>query len=364
MSVRILLVGAGWWATAHHLPALEAHPDAVVAAVCDPVAERAAAVADRTGAAVHPTLAGALDAGDYDAALIATPSAAHHGAAAATLDAGLHTLVEKPLTLTAASAADLLARARRASVHLTVGNTYQHAPAALLARRAVREDIGRLLQVTVEFGSRAGELYAAAERGEAATARGQHPAAYTAANGGGQAHTQLTHALGMLCWVTGRQVTTVAAFTEHHGLAVDVDDVAALRLEGGATAVAVSTGAVPEPLPLRQHLRYQGTDGVVEQDLYRARTVLHRPDGSHVVREPGQHEAAYDAAAPARAFVDLVLGRGDNLGGATEAAAAVAATEALLRAARTGAVVGVEPLPAADVPGACPGAGGPAGEAP
>ena len=61
------------------------------------------------------------------------------------------------------------------------------------------------------------------------------------------------------------------------------------------------------------------------------------------VREPGQHEPAYRAGEPVRAFVDLVLGRGENLGPGGDAAAAVAATEALLVAARTGTVTEVAP---------------------
>ncbi|WP_341359250.1 Gfo/Idh/MocA family oxidoreductase [Georgenia sp. M64] len=340
--VRLAVVGAGWWAGTHHLPALLAHPDARVVAVCDPVPERAAALAGPAGARTFTTVAEAVEAGGLDAVVVATPSAAHHAAAATALDAGLHTFVEKPMTLTRADAVDLLRRAEAAAVHLSVGYTHQFEPGAFFAREAVRTQIGRLVQVTVEFASRAGALYAAAEAEHPArTVAGQHPEAYSAANGGGQAHTQLTHALGMLCWVTGDEVAQVCAFTEHHGLSVDVDDVAAFRLRGGATGVAVSSGATGAHLPARQHVRYLGTDGVVEQDLHRARVILHRADGSQVVREPGQHEPAYRAGEPVRAFVDLVLGRGENLGPGGDAAAAVAATEALLVAARTGTMTEV-----------------------
>lgn len=342
--VRVTVVGAGWWATDHHLPALLRHPDARVVAVCDPVEARARALADPAGAQTFASLTDALAAGGIDAVVVSTPSASHHRLAAAALDAGLPTFVEKPLTLTAADAVDLLRRAESAGTHLMVGYTHQFESGAAFARTAVREHIGRLVQVTVEFSSRAGTLYAAAESGGTA-GPGQHPEAYSAANGGGQAHTQLSHALGMLCWVTGDEVATVAAVTDHRGLSVDVDDAAAFRLRGGATGVAVSSGATAPLLPARQHIRYLGTDGVVEQDLHHARVVLHRADGSQVVREPGQHEPAYRAGEPVRAFVDLVLGRGKNPAPARPAAAAVAATEALLTAAATGTVVDVPSVP-------------------
>lgn len=344
MAVRVLVVGAGWWSSSYHVPSLESHPDAVISGIVDTETDRAREAAGSSGTPVFSDLEQALAAGGHDAALVATPSASHHEVATATLRAGLHTFVEKPLALTAAEAHDLLERAEAAGVHLAVGYTSQHAGAATAVRQAVREEIGDLLQVTVEFTSSAGGLYKAAARGEASAGGGAHPTAYTAENGGGQAHTQLTHAMGMMCWVTGRKVTKVAAFTAHQGLEVDMDDAAALLLEGGATGVAISTGAVGRGLPVRQHIRYQGTEGIVEQDLYRATATIHLAGGSSRFHEPDKHQPPYDAEAPARNFVDLILGRADNLGSPRAAVHAVAATEALLISAGESRVVDVAEL--------------------
>ncbi len=341
MAVHVLVVGAGWWCSRFHVPALESHPDAVISGVVDAEEDRAERAAATSGARVFANLEQALASGGHDAALVATPSASHHDVASATLGAGLHTFVEKPLALTAADARDLVHRAEAAGLHLAVGYTSQHASAAEVVRRAVRDEIGDLLQVTVEFTSSAGGLYEAAARGEESTTGGAHPSAYTAANGGGQAHTQLTHALGMLCWVSGQQVARVAAFTEQEGLDVDMHDAAAFLLEGGATGVAISSGAVASRLPVRQHIRYQGSQGMVEQDLYRATATVHLADGSRRVHEPDKHQPPYAAEAPARNFIDVILGRAENLGSPREAANTVAATEALLTAARESTVVGV-----------------------
>ncbi len=351
--VRVAVVGAGWWGSAYHVPALAAHPDALLVAVCDVDRTRARDAVEQTGgqgatpvrARTFTDLGAALDAVELDAVVVATPSAAHHGVAVQAIDARLHVLVEKPLALTADDAFDLVRRSERAGIELSVGYTAQHAPAARFARDMVRTRIGRLVQVTVEFSSSAGELFAAAATG-GTMSRGQHPAAYSAANGGGMAHTQLSHALGMLTWATGEEVAVIGGITATHGLEVDVDDAFVFRLRGGATGVAVATGTVRGPLPARQHIRYQGTEGVVEQDMLRARTVLYRADGSRLVREPGQHEPAYRAGEPARAFVDLVRGAAtENPAPARPAAAAVAAVETALRAAHQGGLLPVPPLP-------------------
>jgi predicted dehydrogenase len=346
MTVDVALVGAGWWAANHHLPALAGHPHARVVAVCDPDRDRADELAARVGARSFPTAADAWTAVPVDAVVVATPHAFHHEVVAAALDAGLHVLVEKPMTLTAADAFDLVRRAEEAGVHLTVGYTHHFQPAALAARDAVANDIGDLLQVTVEFSSRTGPLFERAERGESGDRpEQQHAESYSAEHGGGQAHTQLTHALGMLTWVTGDQLTEVAAFTSSGGLDVDVDDAAAFRLASGATGVAVGTGRTADAVPVREHLRYHGTAGVVEQDLARGRTVVRRADGTAVVTELAEEEPAYDPGAPARAFVGLVRGEGPDLAPARPAAATVAAIEALLTAAREGRVVAVPQLP-------------------
>ncbi|NED95373.1 Gfo/Idh/MocA family oxidoreductase [Phytoactinopolyspora alkaliphila] len=349
-SVRVAVVGAGWWSSSHHLPALVAHPGAELVGVADSDSARAARVAASYGVPAFSSLDDVVAAGRAEAAVIATPHATHHALTRQALTQGLHVLVEKPLALTSGDAFDLMRLAESRRRHLSVGYTHQYEDVADAVRAAVHADIGELVQVTVEYSSRAGRLFAAAEAGAASTTvdvpPGQpHPEAYSAANGGGQAHTQLTHALGMLCWTTGRELSDVAAFTDHRGFEVDVSDVAAFTLSGGATGVAVATGATPAGVPVRQHIRYAGTEGTVSHDLFRTEAHVHRTDGATRAVRHDQHQAPYRAGEPARAFIDLVHGDGPNRGPARPAAAAVAAVEAILESARRGTPVRVAQLP-------------------
>ena len=65
---------------------------------------------------------------------IASPTEAHHALAAMLLDAGIHVLVEKPMTTTLAQADDLIARAAARGVLLPVGHTERFNPAVDAAR--------------------------------------------------------------------------------------------------------------------------------------------------------------------------------------------------------------------------------------
>jgi len=72
--------------------------------------------------------------GKIDAAIIATPTRFHHAVAMELLDAGIHLLVEKPLTSTSAEAQDLVAAARSAGAVLQVGHVERFNPAMVAAR--------------------------------------------------------------------------------------------------------------------------------------------------------------------------------------------------------------------------------------
>lgn len=347
---RIAVVGTGWWSANHHIPALAGYDGAELVALCDPMESRARALAARHGVPeVFTTIDDVLRGGRVDGVVVATPHATHHGLARAALDAGVHVLVEKTMTTTAADAFDLVAAAEKAQLQLSVGYTYQYSDTASFARETVHEAIGDLVQVVAEFTSGTAGMFAAAEAGDqGGEVDDVHPVTYSASLGGGQAHTQVTHVMGMVCWATGREVAEVAAFTDHQGLEVDVDDVAAFRLAGGGTGVVASTGRGEHGV--RHHVRYIGTEGSVDQDLLAARVVLRRADGSEVVRTPAAHHPPYPTWAPARSFADLIAGRGPNHAPARPAAAVVAFIEAMLTAASTGRVTPVAPVPPPAVP--------------
>ena len=99
---RIGVVGTGWWSANHHVPSLAGYDGADLVALCDPQRDRAEQLAAEHGV---PTVVTGLDdllALRPDGVVVATPHTTHHELAARALDAGVHVLVEKPLTTSAA----------------------------------------------------------------------------------------------------------------------------------------------------------------------------------------------------------------------------------------------------------------------
>ncbi|HEY6739908.1 MAG TPA: Gfo/Idh/MocA family oxidoreductase [Actinopolymorphaceae bacterium] len=334
MIPRVGVVGTGWWATTAHLPSLRAYDRCELLAVCDTRRDRAQEVARHFDIPhVFDDARELIEA--VDAVVVATPHSTHYAIALAALRAGRHTLVEKPLALTAGEAFALVRAAEGSGVGLTVGYTAQHTSPARFAREVVQSGrIGDPVQVVAEFSSSTATFFESSA--EPTEPNVPHPRTYaTSGLGGGQAHTQLTHLVGMMHWVLADDAAEVFCYMDRRGLAVDVVDAATFRLRGGGLGLAASTGT-SVGVPARHTLRYYGTAGMLEQDMGTARTVLYVPGADPVVCECRDGESTYPLEEPARLLVDLATGQGENVAPGRWAAAAVAFVEAAHRSAASG----------------------------
>jgi len=124
-KLKLALVGAGHMGK-FHAQAIADSPDAVLAAVCDVDAARAAAVAKPSGAEVFTNPADL--AGKVDAAVIAAATSAHRDLAVALMERGIAVLIEKPLAGTAAEAREIVAAAKRTGVVAQVGQILRFDP--------------------------------------------------------------------------------------------------------------------------------------------------------------------------------------------------------------------------------------------
>lgn len=343
-SVRLAMVGAGWWATTVHLPAMARNTEIELVAVCDPSAGRAQRAASRFDAPrsyddLTALLRQETEGGGLNGVVVATPHNTHHGIVAAALQAGVHVLVEKPMTTSADDAWDLVDLAEERRRHLVVGLTYQFAPTARRVQQAVREQIGQLACVNAEFSSGTYRLFATSNPAEADLDDPSVPHGTTysdPATGGGQGHTQLTHILGGLLWAVHDQAVEVSAYTSTLGLAVDVVDALAFRLGSGALATASSTGTTPAAVPVRHQIRFHGTAGVVEWDLLKAEAWVHAEGGTSEHVENPVDQPSYHREQVTADFARLIRDGGVNPAPADSAAASVSLIEATYTAARTG----------------------------
>jgi predicted dehydrogenase len=347
VTARIAVAGTGWWSTNHHLPALEADPRAAVVAVVDPDPRARAAAADRFGVTrTHDDVEELLQAGGVDGLVVATPHSSHYDVAARAVDAGVHVLVEKPMTLSADDAWRLVHRAAEREVQVTVGYEHQHTRHAALARKIVQsQQLGPLELVSALCATSVQQFY----RGEQPDGRPldqtspeEGPAATTysdpATAGGGQGQTQVTHTMGMVVHVTGVAPVQVAAVMADADLDVDVVDAMTFRLEGGALGTVSATGNVRHERSARHEVRYYCRDGFLVQSLSGGSLELHdyRRGGEPELLVTGEPQPTQ---APAQCLVDLCLGGASNPAPGEEGARVVEFLEAAYRSAQDGRMV-------------------------
>ena len=350
-KVRIGVIGAGWWATQFHLPSLKSYEKSRVAGIAEVKSDklkRAAEYYDIDSAYQDHR---ELLASGVEGVVIAVQHAYHYQVARDALDAGVHVLVEKPMTLKASEAWDLVDRAGRNNLHLMVGYTYQFTRHAEAAREIVQSgQIGDLQFVSGIFTSMV-ESFLRGKPQEYASffkfpVTGPEDASYTDPKvaGGGQGMLQVTHAMGMVMRVTDLRATQVFAFMENFDLDVDLADAFSYRLDNGAIGTMGSTGAVRPEQPSDQGFVYFGTKGFIRQDIMNGRLDAYFHDGTSEAFRDLAEEEVYPAYAPSRGLVDLILGEGENRAPGAQGARVVEFLEAGYRSAMTGLPVRIDSL--------------------
>lgn len=349
---RMAVIGAGWWSTMAHLPALRDDEDAELVALVDRDPGRLAAAAEAYGIArTYTDHRQMLAAERPDGVVVAVPHAHHHALALDALEAGCGVLIEKPMTLHLSEAEELVALAERRRLPLMVGYTWHFNPAAQALRAAIADGrLGNVQLVSALFASRVIEFYRGHPERYAelfdypVTGPGEGTYSDTAQAGGGQGQTQVTHAAGLLFWLTGLAPTEVFARMENFDVGVDLVDAMTVRLTGGALATIASTGAVG--IGSREILEYRvhGTEGCALIDLCSGAGSLEFHDGRVETIPAAAADQVYPLYAPARGLVDLLRGGEDNLAPGALGAMVVGFVEAAYRSARENAPVAIPPL--------------------
>jgi predicted dehydrogenase len=144
-AIRAGVVGLGYFGT-FHARHYAKNPKARLVAVADAdrgVAEMRAAELGVEAFADHRALIGRVDA-----VSIAAPTSLHHDIALDFIEAGVHVLVEKPITDTSRTAEDLVRRAKASGVVCQVGHIERFSPTfRALQDRVRRPSVAKLTRV-------------------------------------------------------------------------------------------------------------------------------------------------------------------------------------------------------------------------
>jgi myo-inositol 2-dehydrogenase / D-chiro-inositol 1-dehydrogenase len=147
--LRFGLIGTGRIGQVH-ARSIAADEDAELAWVADPLVAGAEAVAARHGGRVTDDPAEVLASGEVDAVVIASPTSTHVDLIAASLDAGVAALCEKPIDLDIARVDALRERVAASDVPVALGFNRRFDPAfADVRARVAAGEIGELEQLTI-----------------------------------------------------------------------------------------------------------------------------------------------------------------------------------------------------------------------
>ena len=130
--MRVAVVGLGYWGP-NLVRNLHEVPEAEVAWACDVRPEALAALARRYPAVPRTTrFEDVLEDDSVEAVVVSTPVSTHYELAQATLTAGKHVLVEKPLAASTEQALELLEVATKRRLVLMPGHTFLYSPPVLM----------------------------------------------------------------------------------------------------------------------------------------------------------------------------------------------------------------------------------------
>jgi predicted dehydrogenase len=157
-TLNVGVVGCGFIAQAVHLPTLSRLSGVRVAALAEPDACRLEQATRLTPeAATSADYRELLTRRDVQAVIVSLPSALQAEVGIATLTAGKHLYLEKPMATDLADADRLLVAWRRSDLLAMIGFNYRFHPLHVEARRAIQQGrIGELIAVRSVFSSRRG----------------------------------------------------------------------------------------------------------------------------------------------------------------------------------------------------------------
>ncbi|NNG03128.1 MAG: Gfo/Idh/MocA family oxidoreductase [Inquilinus sp.] len=231
--LRIAVIGAGLIGR-RHIDCVRDEPGAALAGVVEPD-QRVAAAVGETGVTVRRDIDALAAAGPVDAAIVATPNAAHREGAMDCLRRGWAVLVEKPIADTPEAGAEIVAAAKERGAPLLVGHHRRHHDCVAVARRLIAEGgLGRLAAVSVQWAARKpDEYFAQAWRMSAA---------------GGPVMINLIHDIDLLRHLCG-EIVGVTAETGSALRGGEVEDSAAvlLRFADGALGTITLTDSALSP---------------------------------------------------------------------------------------------------------------------
>ena len=350
-KVRIGVIGAGWWATFAHLPAIKAHPGAELVAVQSRELESAKKIAKDFGASFAcATVEEILSLPELDAVIVASTPNVHFAQAKAALESGRHVLIEKPMTFTAAEARELVEIAARKNLQLLISCPWHFTRHGIESRRLIQSGaLGEIKMISVLMTNPIEKLLRGVNTSpthglDKVYVEPRH-GSYNdpAISGGGQIYCQVSHAAAYLTFLTGLRPAEVFARFDCDGSPNDIYNALTVTLENGALVSLASTAATPL-VERTYEVRIFGSRAVLQLELWRGTMTLVDFNDRRTEFSPLAESEIYPAQSPAQNFVEAILGSAPNGSPGELGLASMEIIEAACDSAKTGNLQKIRPV--------------------
>jgi predicted dehydrogenase len=327
-KLRIGIIGTGSWGECH-LEALRGVPQAEIAAICDTREDRLHAVGEKFGVEQRYTSEEELIAvGDIDLVSVVTYEKDHMRPALASLRAGKHVLVEKPVSTSAAEAQAMKEAAAECGRHLIPGH--------LLRFDSRYAEVAQ----AIESGSIGDPVSMYFRRSRVKSLLETYQRTHTV-------YELAVHDIDLVLWYSKSRVRTVKAYARYV-TGKSAPDVlwACLEMENGAVAVLQSDWMTPDAagIAMDDSLRVIGTRGTACLETAHNGFQIWREEGRftpdiHI--HFGQYGRYHGALREQYAYIcdGILHGRELDRISFDDAIAGVEITDAIVRSCETGETV-------------------------
>ncbi len=312
-KIRVGFIGAGNWAEYNHMPVLAARDDVELVGIATPSQASRDRVQQRFGMPYATPDYRELLQQPLDAVVISSPHGFHYQQAKDALEANLHVLVEKPMTLYASEAWELVALAKEKNRVLVIPTGWHYNKMVIAAKEQLDKGaVGNIEYVLCHMGSALRTLF----MGQPWPYGMQNipdPKAYYSdpkVSGGGQGYSQLSHSVALVLWLTGLHPTEVFAYMNNAGAPVEMYDALVAKFDNGAIGTLSGAGTQPPSDPKHElDLRVFGSEGELRLDLYRELLEVHRNDGTSFKMDVKPGDGEYTCEGPLNRFIELIQGK-------------------------------------------------------
>lgn len=305
---RIAVIGTGGWGKNHVRVLSEL---GALVAICDLDRTRAELYAKKFGAKGYGDLDEMLRNETLDGVTIATPASTHFSVASKTLQAGINSFVEKPMTSSLKEGEELIRIAERSGKILTVGFIERFNPAISELKKITRE--GRLGR-PILF-----EYHRENRRGDNITDVGVVKDASV-------------HDIDTARWLFGEEPKTVYACVG--SVMGKNEDFATILLGFGDERTAFITTNWVTPMRVRE-LNAVFTKGVVTVDFISQEMQVHEEEGTRVPK----HDFVEPLVLELKEFISAIEQKRQPLVTGKDGLSAIRIAEAVLASSKSGSPI-------------------------